>query len=271
VRAHWQALYEAFERTLRSHHQAVEFRRLSKQDPVLARFSEPEAVVEFFRNSANDPDEKDRVLAALVAMVQSGVGVEIGTALLWLGLWPGLDRVFRRRIRYFGPSGPGELVSAIGAAFTALIHGCDSGRVRRVAATLVRSTERAVLEQLRLGREAAGVSSLRDEEEDREASVRGESQFGLPEGLTPEGEILGLARCLVRLAPQDADLLLRVAVLGKTRREAAAELGIPADTAQKRIERALVRLRQRLLAPWPGDGEGEPSPGPVPTRRKRSR
>jgi hypothetical protein len=44
---------------------------------------------------SGDLDEKDRVLGTLVTLVQRREHHELAAALLWLGLWPGLDAVDR--------------------------------------------------------------------------------------------------------------------------------------------------------------------------------
>src|SRR5690606_24257308 len=85
-----------------------------------------------------------RVLGALVTMAQRREHPELASALLWLGLWPGLDAIYRRRLRFFIGE-PDELAADLTGAFTELVARLDLGSVRRVAATLVLSTERDLM------------------------------------------------------------------------------------------------------------------------------
>ncbi|MBK8011733.1 MAG: hypothetical protein IPK13_10295 [Deltaproteobacteria bacterium] len=69
-----------------------------------------------------DLDEKDLIYAALVRSVQAGATeAELASALLWLGLWPGLDAIFRRRLSLYLRA-PEELVSEISDRCTQQIH-----------------------------------------------------------------------------------------------------------------------------------------------------
>jgi hypothetical protein len=57
---------------------------------VLAGFDDAEKVVDHLVSKGGDGDEKDRLLATLVAIVQQREHHELVSGLLWLGLWPGL-------------------------------------------------------------------------------------------------------------------------------------------------------------------------------------
>jgi hypothetical protein len=235
VRKRWEILKQTFERiTLRSELHAP-FQAAAKRDAELARFSDIDALRQFLVAREGDLAERDAVLGALAMLVRVDVAREIATALLWLALWPGLDAIYRRRLRCLRRT-PDELASAIAVAFTVLVLDLDLTRVHRVAGTLVRSTEREVLDQLR--------RTWRDEARFVAGNDDGDLDgFMSPTCLALEAEVRALRAWLVPEVGADADLLLAVTVFGDTQSEAADELGISAAAARKRYQRALTRLR----------------------------
>ncbi|MCA9560274.1 MAG: hypothetical protein KC583_17115, partial [Myxococcales bacterium] len=125
------------------------FEEMKKHRRPLRRFDDAGALLAYLNHAGGDLDEKDAIYGSLVQAAQSrGDDAELAVALVWLGLWPALDGVYRRRQRdFFGE--PERLVSEVGARFTAAIHDADLSRVRRVAATLVRNVDRDVREALK--------------------------------------------------------------------------------------------------------------------------
>src|SRR5690606_14268341 len=115
--------HSALDRSVRSL-QAQQAFQQAKQHPALARFDQPFEVVEYLASKGGDLDEKDRILGLLVTLVQRGEQHELASALLWLGLWPGLDAVFRRRRRNFKGQ-PEELIAEMGDVFTSIIGRLD--------------------------------------------------------------------------------------------------------------------------------------------------
>jgi hypothetical protein len=95
-----------------------------KQHPALARFDEPFELVEYLASKGGDLDEKDRLLGTLVTLVQRREHHELVSALLWLGLWPGLDAVYRRRQRNFRDS-PTSSIAELADVFTGIIERLD--------------------------------------------------------------------------------------------------------------------------------------------------
>ena len=179
------------------------------------------------------PEEKNQLLTVLVEVAQSEVpaSAECGLTLALLALWPGLDAVFGRvRARRLGDSE--ELASEVLARATEAIHSLDLERVRKVAATIVRNVERAIVRAYR--RQAAEASR----------------------GVTLDPDVIGITGAaslrqqhhglfyddLHRLIGRDADLVMRVAVNGSSQCEAAAALGISEAAARKRWQRAKMKL-----------------------------
>lgn len=238
------------------------FQQMKRQCPVLVAFDEPMKLLAHLTSKAGDLDEKDRILGSLVTLVQQRQHHELASSLLWLGLWPGLDAVYRRRLRHFRDQ-PDELVSELAHVFTALVERLDLAAVRRVAATLVRSTERDVMSRRKRcwaeanhGLESEPEEPLRDLEGDvlssswfDKASLECWAAQGneLP-SLSFDADVAALRKLLQPTIGADADLLLAVVALGETQREAGERLGLTHEAARKRYQRALGRLRNHVAA-----------------------
>jgi len=257
MRARWEALHAGLVRSVRVPQADHAFQQAKQQHPVLARFDNLEAILDYLANGGN----KDRLLGTLATLVQQREHHELASALLWLGLWPGLDAVYRRRLRYFTGE-PEELVAELASAFTEQVESLNLDTVRRVAATLVRSTERDVTERrkrwcverglegephtplLNLQGEIIGASWF------DKASLRRwfevDSALGLTAGLSFEEDVAVLLAWLEPVVSEDAELVLTVIVLEQTQREVSTRLGISHRAACKRFQRAVARVRNHL-------------------------
>jgi hypothetical protein len=146
MRAFWEALHTSLVRSVRTQQFTLAFQQAKQQHSALATFDEPRKLVEYLTSKLGDLDKKDSILRVLVTLVQRREHHELASTLVWLGLWPGLDVLYRRRIRRFRDE-PDELVAEIASAFTERVERIDLKVVQRVAATLVRSTERDVMDR----------------------------------------------------------------------------------------------------------------------------
>ncbi|MBK7537524.1 MAG: hypothetical protein IPI49_19570 [Myxococcales bacterium] len=263
-RSAWEALHQSFRTTIRTYRGVQAFRAAAAGAPALARFSDGEAVVAFLAQRDGDPEAKQAVLEDLVRMAQ-GAHQVLGTALLWLGLWPGLDAVFRRGLRLADAH---EVVSDISMAFTAELRRIDLSVVRRVAATLVRNTERALLVQRKRDWKRllwqAATSSAPAIAEDRPAgSERWQraaevdalqawqrtsvDQLERIVPLTAIGhEPEWFLRWLREVLGRDARLVVSVVVWEQTQHEAGRRQHVSHEAARKRFRRALARVRARF-------------------------
>jgi RNA polymerase sigma-70 factor (ECF subfamily) len=230
VRTRWETLYETFNDIVRNTDERT-FTRLASGAP-LAAFPDLQGLLAYLVEGTGDLDERDRVLGALVAQARRAHTRELATALLWLALWPGLCGVYRRRLRWRACAD--ESVSAIAYEFTSLVAELDVARVRRVAATLVRSTERAVVAALRAPSEEVPLGASLLETLNVSPCVL-------------EHELRVARQWLERLLGTDADLVLAVAVLDEPHGEAAERIGISAVSARKRYQRALARMRETYV------------------------
>ncbi|MCY1033237.1 sigma-70 family RNA polymerase sigma factor [Corallococcus sp. BB11-1] len=221
------------------------YRLVRRNWEALSDFEEPEALVSFLTAREGDSHVKDGLLAGLVTLVQMGASARFFVALLWLGLWPGLDGVYRRCLRRTGHP-PAEVVSSIAASFMSLVARVSLAGVQRVAGTLVRGTERDVLKawhkELVEQRHRARLQLLAD--------VGGGAL--LVPWLTPSAsrtrsfnaEVEELRAWLLPLTGEDTDLVVSVLLREEDYVEVAASRGLSPETARKRVQRALGRLRK---------------------------
>lgn len=253
---------------------------MKSQFPTLTAFADPGAVVAYLHRTPGDLDAKDALLGELVLAAQSCAHGELPSSLLWLGLWPGLDAIYNRRRKHF-PRFPEELVSRISEAFMELVGRLDLRSVHRVAATLVRSTERDLMERCRQewdieGRRASEaelddhLQHLLLEELRRADEV--ESQIGRRPGHGLTDSVTALRRWLRPLVGDDAELVICALVLGESQKEAGERLGLSHDATRKRLQRAVSQLRHGLgghlsqsaapdrVCPTPGRRCGGPQP-----------
>lgn len=248
MRAHWENLHAGLGRAIRTLRANRAFADMTRGHPELARFGEPGTVVAFLTGRSGDPDAKDRVLATLVHLVQHREHTALASPLLWLGLWPGLDGIYRRRLRHFARAE--ELVSALGDAFTGIVDRLDLRSVRRVAASLVRSTERHMMDhQKRRWVEDQRIPIVPEETDELGASTWRCSPspvLGLVPGRSLASELEALRGWLASAIGGDADLLLAVLVFDETQHAAGAELGLSPEASRKRCQRALRRIRLHL-------------------------
>jgi DNA-directed RNA polymerase specialized sigma24 family protein len=253
MQALWRSLHDQLMQSINTIVFKKDFDLARQSTPLLHRFADHYALLDYLHTPAGDLDDKDRILASLIAEAQrAGPSADVAMALLWLALWPGLDTVYRRLSRYFVRA-PEELVSEISDRFTAVIHRLDSSRVRRVAATMLRNTERLIRDSLRCEwQHSAGAAPLSEEDLVRLALARQhrrpETVFGFPPGADIDRATEMLRRILISLIGPDGELVIAVAVLGEHQNETAARLAVSAGAARKRYQRAVARLRRYLEA-----------------------
>ena len=211
------------------------FEALQRTSDPLAHFADPAALLDTLHTGGSGPDEKNRLLVALVGVAQSdGETAECALTLMLLALWPGLDAVRRRSIwRRIGTGD--EVASEILARASEAIRGLDLKRVNWIAATILRNIERDLIRTR--------------QREDRHQSLRSEAD---PDEIPSDGEAPAnasaalLHRDLVRILGRDADLVIRVAIDGFSQAEVASELGLSEAATRKRYQRATRRLRDAL-------------------------
>lgn len=248
------AVHASLLRSVRTMDAEQQFAELQRQYPVLAGFVDPESLTGHLSCRGGDLDKKDAVIGLLVRIIQGrGANAALASSLLWLGVWPSLAIIFGRRANLF-PGAPNELVSEVADCFTSVVANLDFQAVRRVAATLVRNTEREVVRrQLRTWLEDSRRVYLPARTE-LETVDPGESEdppppsrFGLADTLQDEEAVAELRNQIAPITGEkDVDLVIDAAIRGLDQRQVGERLGLSPEATRKRVQRALGRLRTRL-------------------------
>jgi len=164
---------------------------------------------------------------------------ELSTAVLWLGLWPGLDAIYSHRLRDFLGQ-PDELVTELSFIFTTTVARIELAGVNRLAATLVRNVERDVREGLKrrwsTDARQTDVVGLEDDLRIEEPPL---DDRALP---IDANDLAAVRRWLGSIVPDDADLVIGAVLYGFDLHELADELGIGHAAARKRFQRAIERI-----------------------------
>jgi len=232
----WDSLRKHFLQEALSRDATQRFRIAAPLHPVLARFQDPTALLQFVFDRANHPQEKDSVYRVLIELARREPRSGLWRALLILGLWPGLDAAFNRNIRPWRRQ-RNDLCSELTLHVCDQIARIDLRRVRRVAATIVRNVARDVERtRLRRRRWEKRTSPLSNREPDDGTVL---SQPG------PEQVAIAL-RSLAPELHRDIELLTAVLAGGETQPEAALRLGLSVSKAEKRIQRGLQILRSKF-------------------------
>jgi hypothetical protein len=245
MRSKWEEVHASLVSSVTGLRIEEEFAEVAARCPPLRRFSEPLALVGYLTSKEGDRDEKDRIVWALIGEARRGPSARLAQSLLILGFWRPLDVIRDRRARFF--RGEGDLELELLETFTLQWERLRPDRVRRVAATLVRNTERDfVAQRLRDFERLNRAAEVTPEIAAVPAMERHDSVFGIDPTDSDAEAIKLLGRWLAKTVGRDAPLVVDVVVRGRAREAVAARLGIPRKTLNKRLERALARARRAL-------------------------
>lgn len=268
MRVVWEGLYEAIENSIASLEMERQFEAARRGVLELEPFAKITTLLEFLKDKNSSPETRNVLYRALVHAVQIRTPwAPLATRIMWCGLWPSLDVVYRRQRRYFVDE-PEELSSLISVVFTAEVSQLDLQSVRRVAVTLIRSTAREVVRVRRrqLARWAPAepmraehshdtsqdgypdgqvpvadelLSALGDLPDPRGAS---HSVLGFLPGLSMESQVAAIYHWLHRAVGDDAGLFLAIAVFEEQPEDVAAQLGLSHAALRKRLQKIRTRL-----------------------------
>jgi len=255
MRARWEGLHAALLRSVTTLKADTQFRQAATVHRELSRFASPDALTAFLNTKVGKGDdrqriydEKDRIYSVLVHAVQAHSDWrELATALVWLGLWPGLDAIYGHRLRDFAGR-PDELVTEISFIVTTTVARIDLSGVNRLAATLVLNVERDVRDALkrRWADEARVVDVDDPVATGPDEHLESKPMIDDRELPVDAADLPAVRAWLTDIVHGDADLVIGAALYGFDLHELADELGIGHEAARKRFQRAIKRIRERL-------------------------
>jgi hypothetical protein len=254
--------FQAFESDAARKQQTSTLESLKQAYPPLARYRSIADLLDVLRNGDGEDGPKDEALLTLVAAHKSQPRSGAFT-LLVVAMLPALDRMYKGRIRGVHSDDRNELWSRILAAFAEAVDNHPDRTTEFIAGNLYYGTLHALERQQCAEFLAADGEQLLDKadsylarawRDDMNASgllgllvARDES---VPADATSK-ELDAVRHRLDRwkrdgrIDDDDYVLLLRVLVQKDSIAEAAKAIGIPVDTAKKRLQRARARLRKR--------------------------
>ncbi|NQV47012.1 MAG: sigma-70 family RNA polymerase sigma factor [Rhodospirillaceae bacterium] len=243
MRVLWQSLHTSFVQSSELLSFQNQFNAVRQPNDALQDFIDPCALLDHLHSKGDRLDEKNQILAALVTTAQEvGPAQKVATTMLWLALWPGLDALYRRLLRYFLQH-PEDLVSEISDQFSKGIQCLDLNRVNRIAATLILNVEREIRTSLKASWVEAG---LRDVMPDEQSEPQPSCVFALPDGIGTDEATALLTNQLEAWIGDDASLVISIAIHGNRQHEAGDDLGISAEAARKRYQRATRLLQKKI-------------------------
>lgn len=241
MRASWSALHLSITRILNRSSSDAEFRLMRQDYPDLAPFASIASLMEHQHAQGGEPDARFRVVRALVLAAQSEWRYRTTAHLMVIAvLWPGLDAVLWGLARGFPAARddlPADILARVGEAVLAM----NLDRVNAVVGTLLLNLERDIRRDLIAAR-ILGQALWPIDDPSVEASIAAiAAQLA-----DNQSEI---SDRLAGLNAKDRQLLRRVFLLGETQEEAGLALGLKPDSARKRYQRALVKLRSQKKIP----------------------
>lgn len=169
------------------------------------------------------PDFKNAALRALLTEAQSEPPNDLAVTLLLLALWPGLDAVRGRLLRFWRGQVAdldGELVGRMSLA----IRQADLRRINWIAATLLRNLERDLRRDMMRAAKPLPPELLVN------------TDISIPDDKALNRD--RLAAALNARFPRDGDLLAAVWLDGDTQLQAATTFGLSHEQVRKRVQRA---------------------------------
>jgi RNA polymerase sigma factor (sigma-70 family) len=240
----WNRLRDSFRSHLTTAAARRDFATLRERHDLLRRFDGADAAIRALSAETDDPTayaEKDDLYRHLIREARGGASTAAtASAILWLGSWLALDRVYRQYAPDFcdPDDAAGELVGHV----TTAIMTMNLDRVRFVAPMVTRVAMEETLRAAKRARrrEPGEVSEANDDN----PIVTEESELAWRER-DPDARV-EIDRLLADASPRDRELLVRRFVQGETYDEIGRALGIASGAAQRAVSRALERVRARV-------------------------
>lgn len=227
----WEQLRDELQRDLEC--SRTSWRAVQAGCVELASFADAADAIHWF-HTRSMLDEKDRAYGHLIGVVHRSTGeaARLARAIIWLGLWPGLDHRFGEAVQSetrFDEE-VNDLVENYAMAFLRVLRDHNRSSVRRVASTIIKSTSR---EATKLSKAPCVIATIHDDPVDAPSTAFVSDHY----------EVVVLRRELAAVVGDDAELVVLSEVAGLSYVEIGGRLNLRPNTVNQRILRALARLR----------------------------
>ena len=143
----WEQVRRDLKATIRYPKVVRLYLEITRQRSLLAPFETPAALAEHLEKLRRNPSGNDLYMSIIdVCRVGAIRHADVAGRILWLGLWPLLSWLYWRQLKFWREE-ENDLASEIGRCLTTVLRGTDLTRAESVALTLVRNTERDLVER----------------------------------------------------------------------------------------------------------------------------
>jgi hypothetical protein len=233
MRQAWEGVRTALTVRIQSSSALIRFDEIAGQNHALRAFGAPVALASWLQTARED-ERANTLLRLMVAIWRGGAPyAEVANQVLWIGLWPLLNAIYRRQLWYWGGREQ-ELISEIGIRLATVLRGTNLTRVTSVALTIARNTERDVIE--------ARQARLRDPWNSLVVSWLGD--LPADRGRT---RIEHVADHLARVLGADFELVVAAYETGCDYGVLIRRFGLTEAEIRRRLRRAWRRVRERQI------------------------
>jgi hypothetical protein len=168
-----------------------------------------------------------------------GPSARLASALIWLGLWPSLNRIYLSAVGQF-PAKEGEIRSDISELMQAQIGKLELAGVSKIIGTITANVGRDVMRRRVREQKKERLADELEADGPRAPQVAPAAERSLSALVAKLAELVG---------EEKAKLLGRALFLEESRAELAEELGMAEEAIKKRVQRALAELATKLEKP----------------------
>ena len=217
---------------------------------MLEPFEHPIATVQYLMSFTADYADKDLVFSDLLRIAQNDKTRTLGMALLCLGLWPTLDKIYQLHKPNY-PRDTDNLVSELWDCFALVVCRVQLKRIHKVAATLSMNTKRTYYYRLVKQKKVEAREKLCGREDQfpvpcNVCELTNVSDLGIPPGFSPIEETKRLTEVLEPIVWDGADLVTGKLVYGESHKELSARHQINYHSERYRYRQAVEILRKEL-------------------------
>ena len=236
MRASWTALYQQLITHCNRRSSEIAYGNIRTRQPLFESCGSIADLLHHQNAPGGDSARRNAVLKALIVEAQLGQNTaKLASIIVILALWPGLDAVHGRMCRDF-PETRDNHGTDILAHVSIASRTLDLKAVNRIAATLVMNAERDI-------RRAHIAQRNRYKTELSIESPMGADALAVSAPDEQRYPVDAWRNRLTKVLGRDADLFLRIIILGETQLEAGTALGLSPAAARKRHQRGMVKLQ----------------------------